>query len=121
MNLCLQALFYDAGKNFLLRMCNGENFCNISCLSNNNVYIPVNACFGHLSEYLYLYCHIRKEGCFGDLSGYKIVLFIVVVFSDLLRRLSKSQNTVFCGRIQLFLSRLFPLSEKSGENVSCSN
>lgn len=33
---------------------------------------------------------------------------------DLLRRLSKSQNTVFCGRIQLFLARLFPLSEKSG-------
>uniref|UniRef100_A0A3Q3WE89 Death domain-containing protein n=1 Tax=Mola mola TaxID=94237 RepID=A0A3Q3WE89_MOLML len=32
---------------------------------------------------------------------------------NLLRRLSKSQNTVFCGRIQLFLARLFPLSEKS--------
>ncbi|GAB1599923.1 THO complex subunit 1-like [Argonauta hians] len=50
--------FYDAGKNYLLRMCN-----------------------------------------------------------DLLRRLSKSQNTVFCGRIQLFLSRLFPLSEKSALNL----
>lgn len=37
---------------------------------------------------------------------------------DLLRRLSKSQNTVFCGRIQLFLARLFPLSEKSGEDPS---
>ncbi|XP_056267214.1 THO complex subunit 1, partial [Pseudoliparis swirei] len=36
---------------------------------------------------------------------------------DLLRRLSKSQNTVFCGRIQLFLARLFPLSEKSGLNL----
>ncbi|CAJ0928819.1 unnamed protein product [Ranitomeya imitator] len=51
-------LFYSAGKNYLLRMCN-----------------------------------------------------------DLLRRLSKSQNTVFCGRIQLFLARLFPLSEKSGLNL----
>lgn len=51
-------LFYDSGKNYLLRMCN-----------------------------------------------------------DLLRRLSKSQNTVFCGRIQLFLSRLFPLSEKSALNL----
>ncbi|XP_041358036.1 THO complex subunit 1-like [Gigantopelta aegis] len=50
--------FYDAGKNYLLRMCN-----------------------------------------------------------DLIRRLSKSQNTVFCGRIQLFLSRLFPLSEKSALNL----
>lgn len=37
------------------------------------------------------------------------------VLLDLLRRLSKSQNTVFCGRIQLFLARLFPLSEKSGK------
>ncbi|KAB1258343.1 THO complex subunit 1 [Camelus dromedarius] len=36
---------------------------------------------------------------------------------NLLRRLSKSQNTVFCGRIQLFLARLFPLSEKSGLNL----
>uniref|UniRef100_A0A4W4FFL2 Death domain-containing protein n=1 Tax=Electrophorus electricus TaxID=8005 RepID=A0A4W4FFL2_ELEEL len=39
------------------------------------------------------------------------------VLTDLLRRLSKSQNTVFCGRIQLFLARLFPLSEKSGLNL----
>uniref|UniRef100_A0A8C0ES48 THO complex subunit 1 n=1 Tax=Bubo bubo TaxID=30461 RepID=A0A8C0ES48_BUBBB len=38
-------------------------------------------------------------------------------FQYLLRRLSKSQNTVFCGRIQLFLARLFPLSEKSGLNL----
>uniref|UniRef100_A0A8C3D082 THO complex subunit 1 n=1 Tax=Cairina moschata TaxID=8855 RepID=A0A8C3D082_CAIMO len=38
-------------------------------------------------------------------------------YLDLLRRLSKSQNTVFCGRIQLFLARLFPLSEKSGLNL----
>ncbi|CAH8529720.1 unnamed protein product [Schistosoma intercalatum] len=36
--------------------------------------------------------------------------------NDLLRRLSKSQNTVFCGQIQLFLTRLFPLDEKSGLN-----
>ncbi|CAB4040338.1 THO complex subunit 1-like, partial [Paramuricea clavata] len=37
--------------------------------------------------------------------------------NDLLRRLSTSQNTVFCGRIQLILTRLFPLSEKSGLNL----
>lgn len=51
-------LFYNAGKNYLLRMCN-----------------------------------------------------------DLLRRLSKAKNTIFCGRIQLFLARLFPLEEKSGLNL----
>eukprot|EP00794_Sanderia_malayensis_P005238 gene5238-5899_t len=37
--------------------------------------------------------------------------------NDILRRLSKSQNTVFCGRIQLFLARLFPLEEKSALNL----
>ena len=37
--------------------------------------------------------------------------------NDLLRRLSSSQNTIFCGRIQLFLARLFPLSEKSALNL----
>ncbi|KAI4809957.1 hypothetical protein KUCAC02_018808 [Chaenocephalus aceratus] len=40
--------------------------------------------------------------------------YLLRMCNDLLRRLSKSQNTVFCGRIQLFLARLFPLSEKSG-------
>ena len=37
--------------------------------------------------------------------------------ADLLRRLSRSQNTVFCGRILLFLAKFFPLSERSGLNV----
>ncbi|XP_037068295.1 THO complex subunit 1-like [Pollicipes pollicipes] len=37
--------------------------------------------------------------------------------NDLLRRLSRSQNTVFCGRILLFLAKFFPLSERSGLNV----
>ena len=37
--------------------------------------------------------------------------------NDILRRLSKSQNTIFCGRIQLFLARLFPLEEKSALNL----
>ncbi|XP_064486443.1 THO complex subunit 1-like isoform X2 [Ornithodoros turicata] len=37
--------------------------------------------------------------------------------NDLLRRLSRSQNTVFCGRILVFLAKIFPLSERSGLNV----
>lgn len=37
--------------------------------------------------------------------------------NDLLRRLSKSQNTVFCGRILIFLARFFPLFERSGLNL----
>ncbi|XP_064869589.1 THO complex subunit 1-like isoform X2 [Oncorhynchus nerka] len=43
--------------------------------------------------------------------------YLLRMCNDLLRRLSKSQNTVFCGRIQLFLARLFPLSKKSGLNL----
>nr|XP_039267760.1 THO complex subunit 1-like isoform X1 [Styela clava] len=43
--------------------------------------------------------------------------FLLRMCNDLLRRLSQAQNTVFCGRIQLFLARLFPLSEKSALNL----
>ena len=39
------------------------------------------------------------------------------ICNDLLKRLSKSQNTVFSGRIHLFLAKLFPLNEKSGLNL----
>ena len=35
-------------------------------------------------------------------------------FSDLLRRLSRAQQTVFCGRILLFLAKFFPVTERSG-------
>jgi THO complex subunit 1 len=41
----------------------------------------------------------------------------VYIIQDLLRRLSRSQNTVFCGRILLFLAKFFPFSERSGLNV----
>jgi len=43
--------------------------------------------------------------------------YLLRMCNDLLRRLSQSRNTVFCGRIQLFLARLFPLSEKSALNL----
>ena len=39
------------------------------------------------------------------------------ICNDLLRRLSRTQNTVFCGRILLFLAKFFPISERSGLNV----
>ena len=42
---------------------------------------------------------------------------MLLLFKDLLKRLSKSQNTVFSGRIHLFLAKLFPLNEKSGLNL----
>ncbi|GIY40007.1 THO complex subunit 1 [Caerostris darwini] len=37
--------------------------------------------------------------------------------NDLSKRLSRSQNTVFFGRILMFLALIFPLSERSGLNI----
>ena len=45
------------------------------------------------------------------------MFYYMKTFLDLLRRLSRSQNTVFCGRILLFLAKFFPFSERSGLNV----
>ncbi|XP_014258510.1 THO complex subunit 1 [Cimex lectularius] len=42
---------------------------------------------------------------------------ILRMCNDLLRRLSKAQNTDFCGRILLFLAMFFPFSERSGLNI----
>jgi len=42
---------------------------------------------------------------------------ILRICNDLLRRLSRTQQTVFCGRILLFLARFFPITERSGLNV----
>lgn len=36
--------------------------------------------------------------------------------NELLRRLSKTEDTIFCGRIRVLLSHCFPLGEKSGVN-----
>ena len=47
----------------------------------------------------------------------EIVILKYFLSLDLLRRLSRSQNTVFCGRILLFLAKFFPFSERSGLNV----
>ncbi len=37
--------------------------------------------------------------------------------NELMRRLSKTQNTVLCGRVLLLLAHLFPLAEKSALNL----
>ncbi|KAJ3316813.1 hypothetical protein HDU76_001540 [Blyttiomyces sp. JEL0837] len=37
--------------------------------------------------------------------------------NELLRRLSKTKNTVFCGRILVFLTSVYPLTERSGVNL----
>ena len=37
--------------------------------------------------------------------------------NEALRKLSKSENASMCGRIQVFLASVFPLSERSGVNL----
>jgi hypothetical protein len=43
-----------------------------------------------------------------------------VSVAALKRRLSRAQNTVFCGRILMFLASVTPLSDKSGVNLMSS-
>jgi len=56
---------------------------------------------------------IWKEECFFAACKNNLLRMC----NDLLRRLSRSQNTVFCGRILLFLAKFFPFSERSGLNI----
>jgi THO complex subunit 1 len=42
---------------------------------------------------------------------------LLKVCTDLLKRLSKTNNAEFCGRILIFLAYVFPLSDRSGLNV----
>jgi THO complex subunit 1 len=44
-------------------------------------------------------------------------LILLRLSNEALRRLSRSENAVLCGRIQIFLSSVFPLSERSGVNL----
>ncbi|RCH78354.1 hypothetical protein CU098_001146, partial [Rhizopus stolonifer] len=44
-------------------------------------------------------------------------LVLLRLCNELLRRLSKETNTVFCGRILMFLANSFPLDERSGVNL----
>ncbi len=65
--------------------------------------------------FVYVESHVSTWVSHEFYSSGKILLLRMC--NDLLRRLSAAQNTVFCGRIQLFLAQLFPLSEKSALNL----
>lgn len=57
--------------------------------------------------------HVWKEDLF--FTGCKNNLLRLC--NDLLRRLSRTTATVFCGKILLFLAKFFPFSERSGLNI----
>jgi len=44
-------------------------------------------------------------------------LILLRFCNDLLRRVSKTENTVLCGKILMFLASVFPLTERSGVNL----
>lgn len=56
---------------------------------------------------------VWKEPVFFDAVKHNLLRLC----NDLLKRFSRAQNTVFCGRILLFLATFFPLSERSGLNI----
>lgn len=56
---------------------------------------------------------VWKEPIFFDANKNNLLRLC----NDLLKRFSRAQNTVFCGRILLFLATFFPLSERSGLNI----
>jgi THO complex subunit 1 len=70
------------------------------------------------TERLFAYLETRMDRLTeGMMPGKGKALVILRTLNDLLRRLSKSTHTVFCGRILLFLASIFPLGERSGVNL----
>lgn len=57
--------------------------------------------------------HIWKEDLFFSACKNNLLRLC----NDLLKRLSRTTATVFCGRILLFLAKFFPFSERSGLNI----
>ncbi|GJJ77712.1 THO complex subunit 1 [Entomortierella parvispora] len=70
------------------------------------------------SEGIYNYIESRVERLTVNMvAGKGKGLTLLRLCNELLRRLSKAKNTVFCGRILMLLSSVFPLTERSGVNL----
>ncbi|KAJ3064017.1 hypothetical protein HDU98_000229 [Podochytrium sp. JEL0797] len=70
------------------------------------------------NERLFDYIEARKQVLTENLEPNKgKALTLLRYCNDLLRRLSKTQHTVFSGRILLFLTGVFSLTERSGVNL----
>ncbi|CAO3624719.1 unnamed protein product [Cunninghamella echinulata] len=69
-------------------------------------------------ERLFEYVEKRKNRLIvGMIPGRGKALVLLRFCNEMLRRLSKETNTVFCGRILMFLANSFPLGERSGVNL----
>ena len=69
-------------------------------------------------ERLFNYLESRVERLTAGMEGGKgKALILLRLCNELLRRLSKAEDTIFCGRILIFLSKSFPISERSAVNL----
>jgi THO complex subunit 1 len=69
-------------------------------------------------ERLFNYLESRVERLTVGMDGGKgKALILLRLCNELLRRLSKAEDTIFCGRILIFLSKSFPISERSAVNL----
>ncbi|KAI9247064.1 THO complex subunit 1 transcription elongation factor-domain-containing protein [Sporodiniella umbellata] len=69
-------------------------------------------------ERIFEYVEKRKNRLTVNMvPGKGKALILLRMCNELLRRLSKEINTVFCGRILMFLANSFPLDERSGVNL----
>ncbi|KAF9970439.1 hypothetical protein BGZ73_006853 [Actinomortierella ambigua] len=68
-------------------------------------------------ESIYEYLELRKERLTVGMEPNRGKgLTLLRLCNELLKRLSRAKNTVFCGRILVFLAGAFPPSEQSGVN-----
>ncbi|RCH81885.1 UDP-glucose-4-epimerase [Rhizopus azygosporus] len=69
-------------------------------------------------EKIFDYVEQRKDRLTANMvPGKGKGLVLLRMCNELLRRMSKEINTVFCGRILMFLANSFPLGERSGVNL----
>ncbi len=70
------------------------------------------------AERFFDYLESRADGLTrGLVSGQGKGLTLLRLCNELLRRLSKTKNAVFSGRILMYLATVYPLSERSGVNL----
>ena len=70
------------------------------------------------AERFFEYLESRVERLTANMEGGKgKALVLLRLCNELLRRLSKAEDTIFCGRILIFLSKSFPISERSAVNL----
>ncbi|KAF7487661.1 THO complex subunit 1 [Sarcoptes scabiei] len=106
-----------------------KKFLNLTVLMAKNEYCSINTPIVLLGELLDCRTLKECETLFTlideNITVWKDEFFfknvknhLLRTCNDLLRRLSRNQNTVFCGRILIFLANFFPLFERSGLNLT---